>query len=91
MKFRTTLGVILIALLCCGCTVDGGSVSEDDLNKVMVCTDTRDGEVFSFNTNTVTNVRQGFGAPHTMEVTTLNGDKRTLNSDMEVWLKCKAA
>lgn len=79
----------LIVLLAAGCTMDGGKVAEKDKNKIMVCKDTRDGETFSFSTNTITNMRAGIGAPSTFDVVTTDGKARTLSSDMGSWLKCE--
>jgi len=87
-KKAPLLAVCLTCLLAAGCTMNGGEVTQEDLNKTMICKDTRDGETFSFNTSTVTNVRQGISAPHSFDVTTDDGEKMTLNSDMEAWLKC---
>jgi hypothetical protein len=79
----------LIVLLAAGCTMNGGEVSDKDRNKIMTCKDTRDGETFSFNTNTITNIRRGIGAPHTFDVVTTDGKSMSLSTDMEAWLKCK--
>ncbi len=88
-KTALLLAVSLAALLAAGCTMNGGDVAEEDRNKIMTCTDTRDGEVFQFNTNTITNVRAGIGAPSSFDIVTLDGRKITLNSNMEAWLKCE--
>ena len=88
-KKVAVLLIPLAALLCTGCTAKA-EISKEDLNKVKTCTDTRDGEVFSFNTNTVTNVRVGYGAPSTFDMVTTDGDKMTISSDAAVlFLKCK--
>ena len=89
-KFRlnTVVALILSAGLF-GCTVDGKI--EVERNKKMICKDTRDGETFSFNTNSVTNARLGIGADHSFDVTDNNGKKRTLTSNMEAYLKCEEA
>lgn len=90
LKNGALMAIALISLLCLqGCTVDGGDVAEHDKNKIMECTDTRDGEKFSFNTNDVKNVRQGIGAPSAFDVTTTDGKEKTLSSDMETFLKCE--
>jgi len=64
-------------------------IVERQKNKMMKCVDTRDGEVFYFNTNTVHNIYIGYGSPHRYDVVTSNGDTMTLKSDMEIYLKCK--
>jgi len=84
---KITTGLFIAALVLTGCTVKA-HVSEEDANKLMVCTDTRDGEVFSFNTNTVTNMRAGFGVPSSFDILTTEGKEMTLNNNMEAWLKC---
>lgn len=76
-------------LLLTGCTFGGASVTEKDLSKSMICTDTRDGEIFRFNTNSITNIRTGFGTPTTMDLITDTGEHKTISSNMETWLKCK--
>lgn len=72
----------------CGITVDG-NLAETSRNVVIVCKDSRDGEIFSFNTNTVTNVRIGFGAPSTFDVITSDGKKRMLSSTLDTVIKCE--
>lgn len=79
--------VALIVFLSTGCTVNA-EISDEDKNKIITCTDTRDGEVFSFNTDTVTNMRAGFGSPSTYDMVTTDGKKMTLSSDMAAYLKC---
>ena len=92
-KTKTALRIgvsALIVLLAAGCNMKGGDIAEKDRNKLMVCKDTRDGETFSFNTNTITNLRVGLvGAPTTFNVTTTDGKEKTLSSTMETWLKCE--
>ena len=80
---------VLTCMLITGCTVNGGGISKKDANKSMICTDTRNSKTFKFNTNTVTNVRRGIGAPNSFDIITDKGNKMTLNSDMEAWLLCE--
>jgi len=87
IKILKTLSIALIVLLFVGCTART-ELSEEDENKTKICTDIRDGEVFSFNTNTVTNMRAGFGAPSTFDMVTTGGKKMTLSSAMAAYLKC---
>lgn len=82
------LNFILISPLITGCTIDGGAVVESDKNKIVTCTDTRDGEVFGFNTNSVNNARQGFGTPSSIDIVTLDGKAKTISDNMRAWLKC---
>lgn len=82
-QFLVALSVVTMV----GCTVGGSEVINK--NEVKVCTDSRDGETFSFNTNSVTNVRRGIGAPTTFNVIDSEGNKRSLSTSMEVYLKCK--
>lgn len=86
LRFGVSASIVLLAG---GCTMKGGDIDEKDRNKLMVCKDFRDGEMFSFNTNTITNVRIGVGAPSAFDVTTTDGKKKTLSSTMEAWLKCE--
>ena len=88
MKLFYQILLILAIVSIIGCTVGGSEVVNK--NEVKVCTDTRDGETFSFNTNSVTNVRRGvLGEPTTFDVIDGEGNKRSLSSSMEVYLKCK--
>jgi len=79
--------LIAIALLMSGCTVSG-KVSEEELNKLKVCTDTRDGEKFIFNTNTVYDVRAGF-ENWSFSLVDTNGSTHHLTAQSELYLKCK--
>jgi hypothetical protein len=88
-KIALLLAVCWSAVLAAGCTMEGGELAEKDRNKVMTCKDTRDGEVFQFNTNTIRNVRAGIGAPSSFDVTTFDGREMTLTSDTEAWIKCE--
>ena len=85
-NIKTSL--LVACLLTVGCTMDGGEVAQKDLSKTITCKDTRDGEMFSFNTDTITNIRRGVGAPTSFDMTTNDGKQITLSSDMEAWLKC---
>lgn len=84
MKYKTTL--ILASLFLSACTMEG-SLSESSKNKNVKCTDTRDGEVFTYNTNTATNVRIGTSGG-SLDVVDSNGVSRHLSSPMELYLKC---
>lgn len=80
--------ILLVSLLICGCTVDA-EINEETKNSIITCKDTRDGEVFSFYGNTVTNVRSGYlGAASTFDMVTTDGIEMTLSSDMEAYMKC---
>ncbi len=82
--------ILTMSVVLCGCTVDA-ELSEESKNKNMVCTDSRDNEVFSFNSNTITNIRQGIGADSSVDIIDDTGGKRTLKSSMELYIKCKEA
>lgn len=78
--------LILYSILLIGCT-SGAEVEMK--NKISVCKDSRDGETFSFNQKTITNVRMGFlGADSCFDVIDGSGKKRTLCKSHEVFLKC---
>lgn len=84
---KMTIG--LIALLLVGCTVSG-DLTDESRDKHYTCTDTRDGEVFSFSGSTVTQVRAGvLGGSSSFTVIDDSGEERTLRSNMEVYLKCE--
>lgn len=78
---------ICMVLLVAGCTIPT-EVSKEDRNKVFTCTDTRDGEVFSFNSNDITEIRHGIGANGHMKFTDLKGVERTIPANADAWLKC---
>ena len=80
--------IIIIVTLLSGCTMKAGEQTEDSKKRTTACTDTRDGEVFTFKNNTVKDARQGYGAPTCFTITTLKGADKRLCSDMEVYLKC---
>jgi hypothetical protein len=87
---RSTFGLsFLIALLCSSCTVKNAEVAGHDKNKIMDCKDTRDGETFSFNTNTVRDISVGIGGDSSFTVTTLDGKEKKFNSNMEAYIKCE--
>jgi hypothetical protein len=89
MNTKIVLFVISLLPAIHGCTMNGGDVAKEDLDKIMTCKDTRDNGTFQFNTNTIRNHRAGFGAPSSFDITTLDGRDMTLTSDMESWLKCE--
>lgn len=76
------------ALLAAGCSING-DLDEKDRNKDVACTDTRDGEVFQFNTSSMSNIRVGIGAPSSFDVVTTGGRQMTLIGNMAAWLKCE--
>lgn len=78
---------ILIGQLITGCSVSG-EVSQNDLNKVVTCKDVRNGDVFSFNTSSITNVRVGFDGQPSFDIVTNNGRRININKKMDTWLKC---
>lgn len=70
-----------------GCTV-GGELSDEEKGKTFVCKDFRDGETFSFEASAIENIRIGYGAPSSFDITTNDGVEMTLTSDHVQWLKC---
>lgn len=81
--------LLALCLVMVGCTYDGGAVADVDLNKTVTCTDVRDGDVFTFNTNSITNVRAGIGAPSSFDVVTDDGRAMTLSNSMAAWVRCE--
>ena len=70
-------------LLLSGCTMQG-EITDNSKNKQMVCIDTRDGETFTFNTNTITDVKIGIaGAPTSFTIINNEGIQCTINTNME--------
>ena len=83
-KLLTLITIVLLT----SCTIEG-KLDESDKNKLTECIDTRDGEVFIFNTNTITNVRLDLiNSTGSFDIITLEGIKKTLNSNSEIFLKC---
>lgn len=78
--------VLLSCLLIVGCTVEG-KLTDDSKNKWMQTTDTRDGEVFYYNTNTIHDIRIGFGAESSYKIVTTKDDTLLFHTNMESWMK----
>ena len=88
MKNSKLLIALLSVLLCGACTTEG-EVSSEDLNKIIICKDTRDGEVFKYNTNTVHDIRvKNFNELDSISFTTVDGKKMTITGKNEVLYKC---
>ncbi len=89
MKTRYIL-FTTIAFLMNGCITVKGEIAEEDRSKIMDCTDTRDGERFSFSAKTVTNVRVSILTEDgSLDLIDMNGTKRSITKSMEKYLKCK--
>lgn len=86
-RLKTVFAICLIFGLV-GCSIEGEMQNK---NMLINCTDTRDGEKWSYNTNTVSNVRVGIGSPHSMDLVDTEGRKRHVTSDMETYIKCVPA
>lgn len=71
------MAVVMVTFSGCSGSMNGGSVAEEDLNKIMNCTrDTRFGQSkMSYNTSTMKNIRQGFGdaEAQTLDLVTIDG------------------
>ena len=76
----------IIILMLTGCTMDASVVHDD---KHMVCTDTRDGETFSFENRTAHNARMGIGTESSVDIVDDSGRTRTLTKSMEAYWKCE--
>lgn len=87
-RIACALNAFVLLSIIAGCTVKGGEVVGEDKNKIMDCTDIRDGDIFSFNTNSITNIRLGIGSPNTADIVTLSGKNMTISSGMESYIKC---
>lgn len=84
-----TIFALLAALLSTACTIKGEPASTE---KVITCADTRDGERFSFKESSIQNARIGFlGADTCAEITTTEGEQRTVCKSQELYLKCAPA
>lgn len=77
---------LCVAAIASGCGMKG-KVSDKSINDIMDCTDTRDGEKFSFKASSAKNIIVGtYGV--TMDIVTLDGKEKHLTSDMEKFIKC---
>lgn len=85
----TARRLLLITVLLAGCTVEGRVVDPSD--KLTTCTDTRDGETFSYRTRDVSKVRIGFGTDSYIEVTDTAGKFRRLFQSEAAHWKCSTA
>lgn len=82
--------ILLASFLSYGCTIDAGDISEQSKNKTMSCTDFRDGEKFTFNTSSISDIRQGiFGADSHYDIVDSKGRTRIISDSMESFLKCE--
>ena len=78
--------IVSISIIILGCTVDG-DITHNNIHQL--CTDTRDGEQFSFYTKTAHNARMGFGgAVSSVDIIDDTGKKRTITEGMEAYWKC---
>jgi hypothetical protein len=78
----------LLTLTLPACTMDGSVADEQP--KTMECKDTRDGEVFRFDSSTVRDVRIGIlGAESCLTLTDSDGATRTLCEKAAQFIKCK--
>ncbi len=88
MKISLTTLIPLILLT--GCLEREAALIEQD-NKVMECTDTRDGEVFTYETDNVKDISSsGILGDISITVIDNDGNERVLKKEMEAYLKCKA-
>lgn len=69
------------------CTVRG-QVAEEHKNMLMRCTDSRNDEVFLFNTDDVKDIRVGTDGPVSVELTDTEGRERHILKTEEAWIKC---
>lgn len=83
---KPLISIFLISALS-GCIDFAGKIADEDLNMLATCTDTRDGEVFTFNTNDIFNIRRSFSGG-SFEVKDSNGIDRVFTERMELYIKC---
>lgn len=83
---KTAMIVVLICISLSACTMKA-EVSEQDKNKIVTCTDTRDGESFSFHTNTVRDTWVGLNDT-CYTATDFQGRNRKLCGSMIDFMKC---
>jgi hypothetical protein len=79
--------MIAMCLTLSGCIEFEAKLEERELNKETSCTDTRDGEVFFFNTSNIKNGRYDL-KDICFDVIDNSGKQRHLCKSHEVFLKC---
>jgi hypothetical protein len=79
---------LLTTVLAAGCSMEG-HLENGQENRIVDCTDVRDGEKFTFNSDTIKDIRYGIFADSCFTVTIESGKERTLCKSHEAWLKCK--
>lgn len=80
--------LFLLLTFVSACEFEGGGVVDIDKNKTIECTDSRDGEVFTFNTNTMRDTRIGITTSSSFKVTDIKGQTRNFNDGTTGYLKC---
>lgn len=80
--------VIVMALSLTGCGFKG-EVDPAYVDKTVYCTDTRDGEKFSFAAASVRDVSMVIGAGTCATVTTNKGTDMRICNAQEVYMKCE--
>ena len=88
MKVDKIVLVLLAAFAVQGCSLKA-EVAQKDINKRMSCSDTRDGQTFTFKASTIANATVGVGADTCFDITTDSGTKMNLCKSHEAWLKCQ--
>ena len=89
LKSNNLLLVTLVLLSCSACKHDG-AVSNEDLNKVLTCKNSIDNQEFSYNTNTVHNVKiTGLNKLESMSFVTLKGESMTISGEDEHNYRCE--
>ena len=78
---------LILLVVLSGCTYES-TLDKSELDKSVTCTDTRDGEVFTFLTNNVTNVTSSTSNGASFDVVTTEGKSMHITSAAEAWLKC---
>lgn len=79
------IGLVLLFLIG-ACTMKSDVIDDGKTN---FCTDSRDGEKFSFKTSSVKSVMVGMlGAESCFDITDSNGKDRTLCKSQEAFIKC---
>ena len=78
---------IFLLVLIAGCTFRAGEVTGPPIS---YCKDTRDGELFSFHLENVSNGRINFTGGGCVDVVDDNGQERQLCTRHEQFIKCQA-
>ena len=85
--YNLSMGLILSVLFCFyGCSA---KIADKDRGLVFDCVDFRDGEKFSFNTDSISDIVRTFTSIVSFKITTLEGNDLIIRHEQEAYIKCE--